>query len=269
MPSIKTYEQPYRYEPTQQIDSIRASFGALQCALHKAFNSNDLSELQHLNNLQLSPIENTLRPTLIPVVRTILDEYEQMLESEEDDEDDDNDTVFTPTEFSNYLLGILLATEDMLNWYRKGDTFITNRTLNERYLTLTNEQLKKFKWNDMSCESYRLRYRKGFIEDTIHQFVPQATLFNSMLHHIQIGDTISVWDKNDNTVYRAYVDMIDIDESISIDEIGYDPVDEGITPIFFYVTPVYDEPVTPSQKIRVDPLAVQEIIYSSTDIVIK
>lgn len=265
MPSIKTYNQPYRYQPTQHSQSIVSSFGALQYALHKTVNSGDLSELHNLNGLQLSPIENTLRPTLIPVVRDILDEHEQMLISE----DDDTVTAFTPTEFSNYLLGILLATEDMLNWYRKGDTFITNHTLNERYLALTNEQLKNFKWNDTSSESYRLRYRTRFIDATIHQFVPQPSLFNSLLHRIQIGDTISVWDKNDNTVYRAYVDMIDIDESIAIDEIGYDPVDEGITPIFFYVTPIYDDLVAPTHKTRVDPLAVQAIIYSSTDIVIK
>lgn len=267
MPSIKTYDQPYCYKPTQQANPIRASFGALQCALHKAVNLGDLSELHNLNDLQLSPIENTLRPTLIPVVRDILDEHKQMLISE--DEDDDTVTAFTPTEFSNYLLGILLATEDMLNWYHKDDTFITNRPVNERYLALTNEQLKRFKWNDTSSESYRLRYRKGFIKDTIHQFVPQPNEINSLLHLIQIGDTISVWDKDDNAVYHAYVDMIDIDESITIDEIGYDPVDEGLTPIFFYVTPIYDDLVTPTQKIRVDPLAVQAIIYSSTDIVIK
>ena len=267
MPSIKTYDQPYRYEPTQQANPIRASFGALQCALHKAVNLSDLSELHNLNDLQLSPIENTLRPTLIPVVRDILNEHEQMLISE--DEDDDTVTAFTPTEFNHYLLGALLATEDMLNWYRKDDTFITNRTMNESYLALTNEQIKKFKWNDTSSESYRLRYRARFLDATTHQFVPQPNEINSLLHRIQIGDTISVWDKDDNTVYRAYVDMIDIDESIAIDEIGYDPVDEGITPIFFYVTPIYDDHATATHKTRVDPLAVQAIIYSSTDIVIK
>lgn len=266
MTQIKMHNTPYAHTPVQDHNNICCSFGILQTALQKCVNTCDVSLLIELSDLSSSLIKNELRPTLIPVIRDVLYEYEKMIN---DFDDVDDDTIFTPTEFNNYVLGILLATDDMLKWYTNHDVNLTIQPMLEHYLQLTQAQLNKIKHGDKSSENYRLHYRYYFVKANLHQFNPETEI-NTFLHSIQVGDTISIWNKQRNKTYRAYVEFIEIDESITYDTIGYDPIEEDISPLFFYVTPIYDSPtITDTSKKCVDPLAIQAVIYHSDDIVVK